>query len=195
MFDQPIPLPGARFRVHSDDPTFTVTWRGGARFALAGEVSTAPSAELDVDTPAASFEISLAQRSTPEHAVAALERTLPRGVLLTRKTTDDGVEVVFHEALVPAAMPPRLRVFSTDLKQRVRQLDENKLEFVGSVGADCHLTILCDRRHVTIALPAGTTSRTTAARVGASMPAGYRALVDGATVTVWKDADFFSMVA
>jgi hypothetical protein len=195
MLNPPTPLPGARFRVHSDDPTFQVRWLGGARFALSGEVSSTPSADLDVDTPSDSFEIPLAQRSTAEHAVAALQRTLPRGVLMTRTASDDGIEVLFHEALVPAAMPPRLRIISTDLSQRVRQLDENAIEFVGSTGGDCLLTILCDRRRSTISIPGGTSGRATAARVAASMPLGYRALVDGAIVRVWKDADFFSMVA
>jgi hypothetical protein len=34
-----------------------------------------------------------------------------------------------------------------------------------------------------------------AARVGANVPHGFRALVDGPVVSVWKDADFFSAVA
>lgn len=195
MFDDPIQLPVARFRVHSDDPTFRVSWRGGTRFELTGAVSSEPTAELDVTTPSDAFEVSLACRSTPEHAVALLRRSLPRDVVMAHERTEDGVEVVFHEALVPAAAPPRLRIFSTDLVQRTRQLDENKVEFVGPTGAECHLTILCDRRRVTIQLPAGSSALHTAARVGASMPQGYRALVDGPVVSVWKDADFFSMVA
>jgi hypothetical protein len=66
---------------------------------------------------------------------------------------------------------------------------------VGASGADSHLTILCDRKRVTIVIAAGSSARATAVRVGASMPHGYRALVDGPVVSVWKDADFFSMVA
>jgi hypothetical protein len=195
MLDQPIQLPTARFRVHSDDPTFHVAWRGGTRFELSGAVSSDPSADLDVSTPEEAFEVSLEQRSTPEHAVTLLRRRLPRGILLAHHQTADGVEVVFHEALVPAATPPRLRIFSTDLMQRVRQLDENKIEFLGATGGDCLITILCDRRRATIQLNAGCSAAATAARVGASMPHGYRALVDGPVVSVWKDADFFSMVA
>jgi hypothetical protein len=195
MYDEPIQLPVARFRVHSDDPTFHVAWRGGTRFELTGAVSNEPTAALDVSTPDDEFEVALACRSTPEHAVTLLRRTLPRGIIMAHEATLDGVEVVFHEALVPAATPPRLRLFSTDLVQRVRQLDENKIEFLGATGSDCLLTILCDRRRVTISLTGGTSAAATAARVGASMPHGYRALVDGPIVSVWKDADFFSMVA
>jgi hypothetical protein len=195
MLDEPIQLPVARFRVHSDDPTFRVAWRGGTRFELSGAVSSDPSTELDVSTPDDAFEVSLECRSTPEHAVKLLRRTLPRGIVMSHETTAEGIEVVFNEAYVPAATPPRLRLFSTDLVQRLRQLDENKVEFIGATGSDCHLSILCDRRRVTVQLAAGTSAQATAARVGSSMPFGYRALVDGPIVTVWKDADFFSMVA
>jgi len=195
MFDEPIPLHPSRFRVHSDDPTFRVAWRGGGRFELTGEVSTEPATELGVETPSEDFEVPLAQRSRPEHAVAQLRRMLPRDVVMTHERIDDGVEVVFHEAMLPAATPPRLRILTTDLLQRVRQLADNKVEFVGATGGEAQLTILCDARRVTISLPARSSASATAARVGASMPHGYRALVDGPVVSVWKNADFFSRVA
>ena len=63
------------------------------------------------------------------------------------------------------------------------------------VGADCLLTILCDSRRATIKVEGGTSAQHTAARVGANVPHGFRALVDGPVVSVWKDADFFSAVA
>ena len=195
MYEEPLPLTISRFRVHSDDPTFHVAWRGGARFELTGEVSNDPSAELDVATPNAHVEISLATHSTPEHAVAALRRSMPRSIFFRHEETADGVEVVFQEALVPAAKTPRFRVLSGDAQLRLRQLEENKLEFLGGVGKRCLLTILCDTRRVTIELDAGTSAQATAARVAANVPHGYRALVDGPVVSVWKDADFFSAVA
>jgi hypothetical protein len=55
--------------------------------------------------------------------------------------------------------------------------------------------VLCDSRRVTLAIPAGSSAKATAARVGAGVPHGYRALIDGPTVAVWKDADFFEQVA
>lgn len=195
MYDAPIPLTVSRFRVHSEDPAFHVEWRGGARFALSGEVAFDPSAELDVSTPHEQVEISLATHSKAEHAVAALRRALPRSIAMRHEALEDGVEIVFTEALVPAAKTPRFRILSTDAQLRVRQLDENKLEFLGGIGDDCLLTILCDSRRVTIELCGGTSAQATAARVGASVPHGYRALVDGPVVSVWKDADFFSAVA
>lgn len=196
MFDDVISLPTARFHMHSEDPSFRVTWRGGSRFLLSGEVSSDPTSELDVETPSGSVEVPLATHSRPEHAVTMLRRALPRDVMMVTTPAGWGIEVLLQELVLPAAKPPRLRIFSTDLAQRVKQLDENKVEFLGSVGADGgHLTILCDRTRVTLALPGGHSAATTAARVGSCMPRGYRALIDGATVSVWKDADFFEAVA
>jgi hypothetical protein len=108
---------------------------------------------------------------------------------------EDGVEVVFQEALVPAAKTPRFRIFSTDAVLRLKQLDENKIEFMGGVVDDCLLTVLCDSRRVTVSIPAGSSALAIAARVGSNVPHGFRALVDGPVVSVWKDADFFSAVA
>lgn len=194
MFDQPIPLMN-RFRVHSEDPAFHVTWRGGGRFTLSGEIAFDPSAELDVSTPSDSVEVSLATHSTPTHAVAALRRALPRSISMRHQTVADGVEIIFNEALVPAASPPRVRIFSTDAQLRVKQLDENRVEFQGGVMNDCLVTILCDSRRATVKLDAGMSAQTTAMLVGANVPHGFRALVDGPVVAVWKDADFFSAVA
>ncbi|MFO0597523.1 MAG: hypothetical protein U0228_19615 [Myxococcaceae bacterium] len=193
MYDQPSSI--SRFRVHSEDPEFHVQWRGGSRFALSGSVSLDPSAELGVATPSDHVEVSLATNSTPEHAVAALRRALPRSISLRTEDARDGVEIVFQEALVPAARTPRLRVFSTDPQLRIKQLDDNKVEFSSGVQETCLLTVLCDTRRVTIQLRGGTSSQATAVRVGANVPHGYRALVDGPTVSVWKDAEFFSAVA
>lgn len=105
------------------------------------------------------------------------------------------MEVVFTEALVPAAKTPRFRIFSTDAALQVRQLDENKIEFRSGVGDDCLVTVLCDSRRVSISIPSGSSALAIAARVGSNVPHGFRALVDGPVVSVWKDADFFSAVA
>ena len=197
MYEDPIQLSKvSRFRVHSEDPSFHVTWRGGSRFALSGEVSLDPSAELDVSTPDDMVEISLARRSTPEHAVALLRRALPRSISMRHTQVEDGIEVVFQEALVPAAKTPRFRIFSSGAALRLKQLDENKIEFTGGLGADdCIITVLCDSRRVTLSLPHGSSAQAIAARVGSNVPHGFRALVDGPVVSVWKDADFFSAVA
>lgn len=195
MFDGPTPLPTARFRVYTDDPTFHVTWRGGTRFVLSGEVSADPASALEMDTPSQHLAVALARKSTPHHAVALLRRALPRDIVMTQHLMEDGTQVAFHEAVLPAARPPRLRIFSTDPVQRVRQLRDNCVEFAGAAGSDTHLSILCDSRRVTLRIPAGSSALSTAIRVGAHVPHGFRALVDGPTVSVWKDADFFEQVA
>lgn len=192
---EPTPLPTAKFRVYSQDPTFTVAWRGGARFRLSGEVSGEPSSRLELTTPSSEVLIDLEHRSRPEHAVALLGRTLPRDILMTQTARTDGIEVSFQEAVVPAARPPRFRIISTDGRQRVMQLRDNCVAFAGATGTDAQLTLLCDRRRVTLIVGRGTSAEHTAARVGANVPHGYRALVDGPTVAVWKDADFFEQVA
>lgn len=196
MYEEPTPLTSlSRFRLSSDDPAFHVRWMGGSRFELTGEVALDPTAELDVETPREQVGISLARRSTPLHAVAQLRRALPRSIALRHLQREDGVELVFQEALVPAASTPRFRIFSSDATVHVRQLDENKLEFLGGTDDDCLVTILCDARRVTLTVPRALSALTLAARIGASVPHGYRALVDGPVVSVWKDADFFSAVA
>ncbi len=188
-------LNAVRFDLHSNDPSFRIARTGGATFELCGEVSGDPTSDVNVEIPDDAFDLVLAQKSRPEHAVAALERALPRDVMMTHHHTDAGIEVRLQELVIPAAKAPRLRVFSTDLLQRVKQLAENKIELIGASGAAAHLTILCESKRVTIALPAASSAAVSAARIAANMPHGYRALVAGNTVSVWKDADFFSMVA
>jgi hypothetical protein len=189
------PLSLARFQMHSEDPSFRVRWCGGTRFVLSGEVRREPTSSLGVNTPEAHVEVSLAQRSTPEHAVNAIRKALPRSVALRAETREDGVELVFHEVLVPAAKLPRLRILTTDGSLRTRQLEENKVEFSGAVGPSARLSILCDQRRVTLEFDVGASAQAVAVRVGSNIPPGYRALVDGASVSVWKDADFFYAVA
>jgi hypothetical protein len=165
MHEQPIQLSVSRFRVHSEDPSFHVKWRGGSRFALSGEINLEPSADLDVSTPDQMVEVSLARHSKPEHAVAALRRALPRTISMRHTQVADGVEVIFQEALVPAAKPPRFRVLSTDSALRLKQLGENKIEFKSGTSTDCLLTLLCDSRRVSLTIGGGTSALALAARV------------------------------
>jgi hypothetical protein len=195
MLDGPTPLPTTCVRVHTDDPTFRVTWRGGGRFVFSGEVVGDPSSALELDTPTHHVAVALAKKSTPMHAVALLRRALPRDIVMSHRQAEGGTHVTFQEAVLPAARPPCLRIFSTDAMQRVRQLRDNCVEFIGAAGSDTHLVVLCDARRATVRIPASSSAQATAARVGAHVPSGFRALVDGPTVSVWKDADFFEQVA
>ncbi|MBE2254406.1 MAG: hypothetical protein IAE78_33065 [Myxococcus sp.] len=195
MIETVTQLRARRFHLESSDPSFVIERQSAHRFLLSGQVSAEPTAALGVETPTTAFDVTLATQSGPRHAVAQLRRDLPRDVVLKVMERIGGLELSMIEALVPAAKPPRLRVFSTDLAQRIVQLDENRIEVRGPVGTAAHLTILCDARRVTIAVHQGLSASATALRIAASVPEGYRALADGAIVSVWKDADFFSMVA
>jgi hypothetical protein len=194
MFD-PIQLTHTRFRIHSSDPSLEVVWRGGGRFHVTGEVTGEPWSELDVETPSDAFEVHLECHSTPEHVVAQIKRALPRGIIVTQQETAEGVEFTLDDAVVPAARPPRVRILTSDTHQRIKQLEENKVEFVGNTGHPCHVTVFCDTRRVTLALDAECSAKRTAAYVAANIPHGFRAVVDGPVLSVWKDADFFEMVA
>lgn len=184
-----------RFNLESHDPAFVVERQGRARFLLTGAVSEAPTTALGVETPSSAFDVQLATHSAPRHAVERLRRALPRDVAMQVIERLQGVELQLIEALVPAAKPPRVHVFSTDLAQRIVQLDENRIELQGSIGAASLLTISCDNRRSTISVEQGLTASATATLLAANVPHGYRGLADGPIVSVWKDADFFSMVA
>ncbi len=112
-----------------------------------------------------------------------------------RRPVSDGVEVVFKEAFLPAARPPRLRLFTSGVRLEVEQLEENVIAFLAGPSEDCLVTVVCDARRTTVRLTAGMGAETAATVLGANVPHGFRALVDGATVAVWKDADLFSAVA
>jgi hypothetical protein len=184
-----------RFHLESRDPSFHIERQGARRFLLSGVVSDEPTTAVEVETPSTRFDVPLATSSGPAHAVARLARELPRDVVMQVHERIGGLEVSMTEALVPAARPPRFRVLSTDLVQRLVQLDENRIELQGPIGAPALLSIICDARRVTIEVAPGLSAMATAVRIAASVPHGYRALADGAIVSVWKDADFFSMVA
>lgn len=195
MIDSVTQLGVRRFHLESSDPSFVIERQSARRFLLSGRVSAEPTTAVEVETPSSSFDVLLATQSGPQHAVAQLRRDLPRDVTMQVLERIGGLEIALTEALVPAAKPPRLRVFSTDTVQRIAQLDENRIDVRGAVGAAALLTIRCDSRHVTISVHQGLSATATALRIAASVPHGFRALADGTIVSVWKDADFFSMVA
>lgn len=191
----PIALPVCRFRVYSEDPAFQVSWRGGNRFRLSGQVQREPSADLGVSSPDSDVSVSLAPTCTPQQAVDVLRRVLPRALLMHQRTLENSVEISFAQTWIPAAKVPRVRVFSTAPALHSRQLEDNKIELVGHTDDACLLTMLCDNRRTTVEIPRGTSATVAALRLGSNAPHGFRALVDGPVVSIWKDADFFASVA
>lgn len=190
-----IPLNTARFRLRSEDPSFKVDWRGGNRFRLSGQVQERPATVLHVGLPADELNVSLPERTRPLPAALRLKDALPRDVYLVATAADEGVDVRLLELMVPAATPPSFRVLLQDDGLTVEQLADNRVRFVGASRAPAILTLLCDTRRATLALPRATTALACAARVGASIPHGFQALVEGPVVSVWKDADFFGAIA
>ncbi len=190
-----IPLNPGRFRLQTQDPAFRVEWRGGNRFRLSGEVASRPATTLHVGLPTDELSVSLPEHTRPLPAALRLKDALPRDVHLVATADDGDVDLRLLELVVPAATPPCLRVLLQDAGLRVEQLADNRVRFSGVSKAPAIVTILCDSRRASLALPRASTAAACAARVGLAVPQGFRALVEGPVVSVWKDADFFGAIA
>jgi hypothetical protein len=115
---------------------------------------------------------------------------------MARANDRDGeLEVALQETTLPAARPPFAQIFTTDLEQRVRRLDDNRFELQGETAGQCLITLRVDTRRTLIAVPKATSARETALFIAARVPAGYRAEVEGAVITLWKDADLRTIAA
>ncbi|MBL8951583.1 MAG: hypothetical protein JNK82_12450 [Myxococcaceae bacterium] len=187
-------LPGV-FRLFSEEPLFSVQSRGLGKFLMTGEVPTHRDPGLRLESRRGDASAPLAQHSSARDAFRALERNLPRGVHAHATERDDGLFVQLTETLVPAARLPSVQLFTTDLRQRIRRLDENRFELVGPTGSQCLVTMKVDTRRALLSLPKGTPSSSTAEQIAARCPVGYRAEVEGSIVTVWKDADLNTIAA
>lgn len=187
-------LPGV-FRLFSEEPMLSVEPRGFARFILTGSVPEHRDPGLRLESRKGDATAALPAQSTPRDAFRALERNLPRGVHAHASEREDGLEVKLTETIVPAARLPFAQIFSTDLKQRVRRLDDNRFELVGPTGSETLITLKVDTRRTIVPVPKGTRASATAELVAARVPAGYRAEVEGSIITVWKDADLRTIAA
>jgi hypothetical protein len=187
-------LPGV-FRLFSEEPLLSVQPRGFSRFILSGSVPEHRDPGLRLECSRGDATAPLAGRSTPWDAFRALEKNLPRGVHARATEAAEGLEVRLTETIVPAARLPFTQLFSTDLKQRVKRLDDNRFELCGPTGSACLITLKVDTKRSFVAVPKGTSAAATAQRVAAKIPAGYRAEVEGAVICVWKDADLRTLAA
>jgi hypothetical protein len=187
-------LPGV-FRLFSEEPMLSVVPRGFSRFMLTGVVPERRDPGLRLESRRGDASVPLNEHSTPRDAFRALQRNLPRGVHAHASDREDGLEVKLTETIVPAAQLPCVQIFTTDLKQRVRRLDDNRFELLGPTGSDCLITLKVDARRTTLAVCRGTQASPTAELIAARVPAGYRAEVEGAIITIWKDADLRTIAA
>ncbi|MBK7860241.1 MAG: hypothetical protein IPJ65_16825 [Archangiaceae bacterium] len=169
--------------------------RGFSRFVLSGTVPERRDPGLILESRRGDASAPLAEHSTPRDAFRALQRALPRGIHAHAAERDEGLEVKLTETIVPAARVPFAQIFSTDLKQRVRRLDDNRFELLGPTGSDCLITLKVDTRRTLVPVAKGTSAHRTAEIISARMPAGYHADVEGPVVTIWKDADLRTIAA
>ena len=187
-------LPGV-FRLTSEEPALSVRARGFGRFTLTGSVPQFRDPGLRLESRAGDAAVPLAERMSAIDAFRALERRLPRGVHASATESHEGVEVRLNETLIPAARLPLVQIFSTDLKQRVRRLDDNAFELLGPTGSECLFTVKIDAKRTIVAAARGTSAAATAERIADRVPAGYRAEAKGASISFWKDADLRTIAA
>lgn len=187
-------LPGV-FRLFSEEPMLSVQAKGFSRFILSGSVPEHRDPGLRLECSRGDATAPLAERSTPWDAFRALEKNLPRGVHARATDSADGLDVRLTETIVPAARLPAVQVFSTDLKQRVKRLDDNRFELCGPTGAACLITLKVDARRTIVPVPKGFGAAATASLIAERVPAGYHAEVDGAVLSVWKNADLHTLAA
>jgi len=187
-------LPGV-FRLFSDEPQLCVRFAGRGRFILTGEVPQFRDPALRFESRAGNVNVPLAERSTPHDAFHALKRRLPRGVLARAQQQGLELEVSLQETTLPAARVPFAQIFTTDLKQRVRRLDDNRFELLGATAGQCLITLRVDARRTLVEVPGATSAHDTATLIAARVPAGYRAEVDGAVISLWKDAELRTIAA
>jgi hypothetical protein len=191
---RPVVFPGV-FRLFSNEPMLAVQSRGRGRFFLSGSVPEFRDPGLTLESRAGDASVPLAERSTPTDAFRALKRSLPRGVHAHASEAEGGVELQLQETIVPAARLPFAQIFTTDLAQRVRRLDDNSFELLGCTATACLITLKVDARRARLGVHKGASARETARLIGEAVPAGYRAEVDGPIVTIWKDAELHTAAA
>lgn len=188
-------LPGV-FRLFSDEPQLSIRSTGRGRFILNGEVPQFRDPALRFESRLGHALVPLNDGSGPFDAFHALKRRLPRGVLARATELDAGeLEVALQETTLPAARPPFAQIFTTDLKQRVKRLDDNRFELLGATAGECLITLRVDQRRALIAVAGATSAHDTAKLIAARVPPGYRAEVDGAVIALWKDADVRTIAA
>ncbi|MBS1149572.1 MAG: hypothetical protein H6Q89_1270 [Myxococcaceae bacterium] len=180
-----------RFGLWCDDASLQIAPRSRDRFFLTGRVEHVfpLGTTLHFRAGEDETEVPLALGSRAPDALRALTRALPRGIFVDAHSNQAGTELSFTETVIPAARRPRVQVLTTDLGQRVKMLDANQVEFLGATRSRCFVTLLVDARRSTLNLDQGTSAIDTAAAVASRCPFGYRAEVDGAVVTFWKNSD------
>ena len=186
-----------RFGLWCDDTSLKIAAQSRDRFAVSGQVQHVfpLGTTLHFRAGEEETEVPLALGSRAPDALRALTRALPRGIFVDAHSNERVTEVKFTETVIPAARRPRVQVLTTDLGQRVRMLDSNQVEFLGSTRSRCFLTLLVDSRRSTLTIDEGTSASDTAQAVASRCPFGFRAEVEGSVVTFWKTSDSTKIAA
>jgi tRNA A37 threonylcarbamoyladenosine synthetase subunit TsaC/SUA5/YrdC len=75
------------------------------------------------------------------------------------------------------------------------QWSPNSIKILARSFASGHITIVCDAKKTHFQMTVGASPEVIAVQIAAHVPDGFRALVDGPLVCVWRNDDFFAMVA
>ncbi len=106
-------------------------------------------------------------------------------------------EEAAQTSLLPmaGAALPLVRVLTTDSNQRVHSIAANAFTVVGRTETHCCVTLMVDNRRCTLVLAADMSAEASAETMASRLPANYRAVVDEATVTVWKSGETIELAA
>ncbi len=193
-----IPFPGPRVTLWCEDPSLLVERRGPG-FKLSGEVEheypDGTTLHLDAEALDVEVDVPLALKSRPADAVRALRRNLPRGLAIDVRPEGEDVVVRLLETVVPAAKPPKVHVFVSDTALRVRMIAPNEFELEGTTLGRCQLVLHIDSHRSAIELAQRCSAAAAATQAASAVPRGYFAKVDGARVSIWKDADSSQLAA
>ncbi|MBX7112875.1 MAG: hypothetical protein K1X64_00975 [Myxococcaceae bacterium] len=96
---------------------------------------------------------------------------------------------------VAGAALPVVRVLTTDSNQRVHSIAANAFTVEGHTETNCCVTLMVDNRRCTLVLAAGMSAAASAEAMASRLPVNYRAVVDDATVTVWKSGETIELAA
>lgn len=185
MFDEPIPLFRAPFRLTSSDPSLHVQAEGG-RFLVSGIASL--DGELELSKAPASWQATYASGTRPKAAVARLEASVQSDVMLMVEPRGEAISVRPVETVSPAAPLPRVVVLTSDAGLLVSQRAVNQVELRGLTDDRAVVTLRVDKRAIALPFTAGTSGAEVARRLARSVPYGYRADCDGGVLTIWRDA-------
>jgi hypothetical protein len=192
MFDQPIPLFRAPFRLTSSDASLHVLSEGG-RFVVSGTASL--DGELELSKASTEWAATYASGSNARAAVERLESAVQSDVMLMIEERGDVVTIRPIETISPAAPLPRVVVLTGDAGLLVRPRAVNQVELRGITSERAVVTLRVDKHAVALPFQAGVRAVEIAERLSRAVPFGYRADADNGVLTITRDAKSVEIAA